>query len=128
MRTYAEFKILGDDISPDEMGQRLDLAAHETWMKGDVIARTILTRPECGWSHHTVEDDNVEVADHVQVLIDIFLPKRDVLKQIAETNEVEYWLSCVVYTDDAMPALDFTPTQLGALADLDIYLDIDIIG
>jgi len=125
---YTYFSIRGD-FAPEVVTDMLNLNPFEFWKKGDV-SKGGNEYTTSAWNYGKCEEYDIETENQMMKTISELIPKTDILNQIKEKFDVEFYLEVVptVYSKNDSPCLgpnleviDFCH-KTRTLIDIDLYL------
>ncbi len=123
----AEFYLTSLEMTPDEMTKFLGILPTETWVIGDSVGRALLKRKENGWCLSTNDNTDLDLAKHVISLLDILVPKAEILREMSRKSHLEAEIDGVAYIDEEPPRIHFSQETLSKIVQLGAAVDIDII-
>ena len=124
----VEFVLTGTRLSPDGIIHLLGITPVRTWQKGDSIQDTKLRRKHNGWCLSIKGNENsIDLADYITPLLEVLLPKSELITDICREYELDAEFSCVIYIKDEAPIINFSTTNVINLAKLHAAIDVDII-
>jgi len=121
-----KLRIVAGAVLPEEITNELSIHPTKTWLAGDNIQGTSITRKHNGWC--LVKEENCEdVGKLANRLLKVLLPKAQKINHIRSKYNLECELSVVIYIEDEVPEINFSPEIIIALSDLHAAVDIDVI-
>ena len=132
----VEFCIFGTRLLPEEITRLVGIHPTRTWNVGEFIQRNIggviqnskIQRKENAWCLSVNNDsDNIDLAKPIKQLLQIVMPKANIIRKMCDEFDLECELGCAIYIKDETPILNFTPDVFSDLAELKATLDFDII-
>jgi hypothetical protein len=124
----ADFIITGTDILPDQITQELGISPTRTWRLGDSIQETQLRRKHNGWCFSIGKRESaLDLEKPLVMLINHLLPYAQTISSLCEKHNLQSEISCAIYISDETPIINFSPETISHLAQLNSFLDIDII-
>ena len=132
------FDLTGPDIDPDAVSLGLAVNPHSCARKGDVYRRgpdgRVISQHPDGWWHldstpliRVSGDARMDINEHLKVLLDVLLPKREIILEFATGGETYFgviWKSTYLYAGTG-PLIEAQYlrgiTELGAGIGFDIY-------
>jgi len=125
-KCYTYFSIWGD-FDPDVVTQLLDLKPFKAWKKGDSSGDG---KPYAcsGWEYGKCEEYDIETANQMLKTISDLIPKIDILKQIREKYDVEFYLEVVpeIYSYNSHPCLAPSMDVIDFCHETRTKIDIDL--
>lgn len=106
--------------------EKLKIQPNKTWRKGDLIDKRALVKYKTnGISFSSTEKSTHKFKAHVDSLIRILSPIKNVLRKLSATCYSE--LSCVIYIyGDDRPEIHFDMRALQFFVDLNANVDVDL--
>lgn len=124
----VEFCITGIQLNPEQITQLIGISPSQIWKMEEPIQNTLLRRKHNGWCLSSGEyNSDLDLAKLAEPLIQILLPKSEVINKICDEFQLDCELSGVAHIVDKTPIINFTHDILLGLAQLNATLDIDII-
>lgn len=124
----VEFCITGIQLNPERITQLIGISPSQTWNIEEPIQNTLLRRKHNGWCLSSGDyKSDLDLAKLAKQLLQILLPKSEVINKTCDEFQLDCELSCVAYIVDETPIINFTHDILSGLAQLKATMDIDII-
>ncbi len=128
-RCFTYFRIAGD-FNPDEITVKLGLEPYESWKIGDT-RKNGSTFDFSAWHFGECEVYNEDINEQMKETIAPLLDKIDILNEIREENDVNFYLEVVPYlypnnyTPILAPSLEVMDfcTATRTEIDIDLYID-----
>lgn len=112
----ASLRIASETLSPDEIGELLDLRA--------TSSRTSEGEPAFSvWMFESGLSPNAPVEDHLYILMERLSDRREPLRQLVDTATVEIWLSFSPGERHRSAVLDSKVLSAAGDLGLDVVLD-----
>ena len=123
-KTEVKVRLVITDFQchPEEITRILGLQSSTTWMRGDPIPKTSMTRKQNGWRLDSPKPHEV-LQKQIDALLVLVMGRVEAFERLPIGSEIE--LSCVIYVYDEDPALHFSDTSIRSLARLHASIDID---
>ena len=122
--TIVRLKVVSTAQTPELITKVVGIPCERGWHIGDTRPNTIIKEKNHGWELGSGLPRSASLEEHIGALMSVLEPKAERIKSLAPVAQIE--LSCVIYFDDATPALWFHPTLIAALERLGASLDIDL--
>lgn len=124
----VEFIITGTDILPEQITRELGISPTRTWKLGDSIQETQLRRKHNGWCFSIGKSERaLDLEKPLAMLIKHLLPYAQIISTLCEKHKLQPEISCAIYISDEVPSINLCPETISHLAQLNSFLDIDII-
>lgn len=122
---HVRLTVVGDELDPDRITQRLHMSPTRACRRGDVVQRPRATVVEKRgrWEVASRLSRERPLAEHIDDVLSVVESSAEGIAALAE--EFEVWLLCAVYADRA-PELGLTPRQVRAIARLGAAVDMDV--
>jgi hypothetical protein len=122
---HVRLAVVGDELDPDQITQRLNLKPTRTRRRGDAVQRPRATIVEKrgSWEVASRLPRERPLAEHIDDVLSVVESSAGGIAAFAE--EFEVWLLCAVYAERA-PELGLTARQVGAIAKLGAAVDMDV--
>jgi hypothetical protein len=124
-RTYASFRIVGNNLVPEDINGLLDISPHKSFRKGD-------KHGDKSWPHGywglTTKDhvDSTVLEVHIAWLLDLLEPNSSNLTKIVQKENFKADIFCFWESKTGHGGPVFSPIILGRLAKLNLVLNLDI--
>ena len=127
---FGGFRVVGDDLDPDEVTELTGLDPSDAWRKGDPhvnrIGVVLAPRKTSVWSFYAPTEFSLDLPELLDGLLDRFEPKRDenvaLLHRTSSTAEV----SLHIYMSDQTPIGTISLATLKRIVALNADLDLDL--
>jgi hypothetical protein len=122
----AAFCIYGETLQPVEISRVLGLKATTSGVKGERQSKYPRARQlrTSIWIHDCPLDEHLPLQDHLKWLLDVLLPKVNVVHGIAEQYDAK--LSCGYSSEHGQGGCTFDAALLDRLANLGVPLVLDL--
>lgn len=121
----AALLIYSETLTPEMIGARLQLAASETFRKGESkSSRVQIPRKVHQWNLYSPLEDEVDLTEHVQWLLDALEPKLDALQALFASCEVKFYFG--FSSDHGQGGFTLNPPTLARLAKLGIPFSLSL--
>ena len=125
---HTRFCITGTSISPDQITNLLGFSPTQTWILGDPIQGTRLSRKHNGWCYSVGGAENtLDLGRSVSALVNHLVSYSQIISDVCSKHKLHCEVSCAVYIVDETPIINLDPETISGLACLNASLDIDII-
>lgn len=131
----AEFNITGDDFDPNVITKELSIIPSDAYRKGDMfnlaeefpdlfVNRGPKPRKWSSWRLMTSYQESFDINDQLDQLLNVLLPKRDLLVKLKKELEISYSICIVVQIKD-----NCTPGMclMKPILEFATYIDMDNI-
>lgn len=123
----AEFRIMGDELRPQEVTEALGLEPSETWCRGDPIRGTSRHRTYASWGLYFAPEETLDIQPLLEKIESTFLPKTEAIRRLRSRFDIEISVDLVIVIEDAAPpGACFEPRFLKLLSDIGARLDLDM--
>lgn len=112
----ASLRIASETLTPDEIGEMLDLRATSTRVSEGEPAFSV-------WMFESGLAPTAPVEDHLYILMERLSDRRDALAQLVDTATVEIWLSFSPGARHRSAVLDAKVLSAAGSLGLDVVLD-----
>lgn len=121
------FLLLGENISPEQVTNRVGLQPTRAWRRGDSVQETLLKRREDGWLLGLPRKNTIEFEEELCALLDKIEPQRNAIAEACKNLNLKSLISCVVYVSDETPILGLSNETMNRMASLGADFDLDLI-
>ena len=125
----AELTITGDVFNSAEITDILLINPTKYWGKGDVKPHSAGYREYTLWKFDTDYIESLNIETQTTVILNLFKPKIQILKSLAESKKLEYGCSIVIkIRNNQVPSMTFNQDfinfiyEIGAVVDIDLYI------
>ena len=124
--------LTGFQSDPSEITTLLGVEPSQSWLQGDLVARTMLKRHSNGWLLSSGRDRTSELESHLFALFEKVAPIKERFRVLPPSTQVG--VSCAVYVyhsasedeEHNTPALHLNADQIRMLSTLGADFDIDL--
>ena len=125
---YAYFALIGTDLSPEEVTEKVGIKPSKTWKIGDLIhSKATIRKKYNGWRVDSQLSKSDDLESHIKSVMEQLQPGWLSLVEVCKHCKVE--ISCVIYyRSGSIPAIHFDKYivekvhQLNAAIDVDFYV------
>jgi hypothetical protein len=121
---HACLRIFGDALNPEEVGERLGLAASMSHAKGSPNSRAPLLWKESLWCLKSPLSSECDMADQLEWLLDTLEPKASLLEELSKHYKMDFF--CGFASSNGQGGFRLDPLILARLAMLNIPLVLDL--
>ncbi len=122
-KSYCQFGITSDIVSPDHISQKLGLLPDRSFKKGETSiskhSGSIITKPHNLWSisSKTIISEEESISPHLKYLKSRLEGKSEVLKKLKDDTKFELSFWVWIETDNAGIGLDLSEEEMSFLTD-----------
>lgn len=120
--------LCGHEVEPEDIVAAIDLRPTKVWREGDSIERTNIRRKSTVWKFQIAERETFDVNSLICELLDVVEPFAEQIAIARKRFKLESELYASVFVLEATPSLSFPSATIRRLSELEVDLDIDIIG
>jgi len=92
----SEFRILGDDFTPEVITEKLEIFPSKVWKKGEKIEGSNKVRDYSCWCLSTGYDESYDINEQLNKLLTILIPKKMKLIELKELLSLDYKIDIVI--------------------------------
>lgn len=123
----VEFVITGDIFDINTITEKLEIQPTEQWIKGEKVPNRKVVRKDTCWSYGLGEEDSLDIYNQLSKIINILNPRRDVLRGLKETFELEYlFLVTINIENDVKPIISLKSPIIELMDDIGAEFDVDL--
>lgn len=127
--TFAELRIYGHDLDPEEITATLGLQPTTSQKRGELKTGRFSTRttPIGGWflsSEGVIHSKDVR--DHLAWLLRLIAPKSDQLRLLQDRDDTRMSVDCIWWSAHATGGPALWPEQMRVLSELNLECSFDI--
>lgn len=124
-RVRVIMKLTGFDFPPERISGALQLAPSDTWVKGEVIGRSIRKHEVNGWALESCLSEEQDPEAHILHLAGLISPER-ILEVRASAQALELEFAVVIEMSDTTPPLGLSVDTIRRLSGLGASIDVDM--
>ena len=125
----VEFRIIGDDYSPDEITSKIGIIPSSKFQKGDKYVRNkkeAIYKYSC-WTISTDYEESFDVSLQIDKIISILYPQKNSLVKLKNQYKIEYMLEAVINIENGeTPGMYIKSDIIKFLNDIHAELDLDL--
>lgn len=128
-RIKLELSIFGDDFSPNDLTEELQIKPTSSWLKGDVFKtfKKESKRQECSWNYSTGYLKTLDFDESLQVLLEVLGDKSKYLGEYARKHSLATKFFIVLeMSEEQTPAFYLNRTFLEFVNELRAEIDVDM--
>lgn len=122
----SALRIVGDDFTPGQISEVLQMTPSKTWKKGDEIRNTGHTYQFSAWIYETDTTEALSLSYLAKELKDVFITKTEQLRALKQALNLEFFIDFVVVIEDCTPpSMHFESEFLSFVVGIGAEIDID---
>jgi hypothetical protein len=124
----VKFQVIGDDLEPSVITQRLSIQPVKTWRKGEALPRnTDISRDFSCWLISTDYEESIDINNQLRKILDLILVKRDELITMRDELKVDYLFEVVIKIENNMkPAMHLDKELIKFASEIEAEFDFDL--
>ena len=126
MTVYVDFRVVGEDLDPEVISRKLNIAPDSLGRKGEFVGRNKSVPARSGFwiisSKRDVESDVLE--EHFWFLLKRLERSSDFFRSLSENYMVDFFT--FLYIDESNPDISLSREAISAVAKLGASIDFDI--
>lgn len=127
-QTRVRLTLLSESLSPDEISERLGLAADRSWRLGERRGRSRVNQRYHGWQLDSKLPADASTEEHLDELLSRLTPRARALQRLTADRgavvSARLWISH--HIDNWNPGIEILPRHLALIARLGVSLALDI--
>lgn len=123
-KSYVALRIMDELLVPEDITKQTGLTASRVWYKGETRPKSSIIEKENGWELKSSLVEHRTLSDHLEHLLSVVAPVSSEL--YCFTSQYYSLVTCAVYFDEEAPEIYFSNEMVKRLANLNLYLDIDL--
>lgn len=129
-RTKVSLRIMGDDLLPKDISERLGCEPSFAQFKGELLIGKNSGREREAkfgmWRLEAAEESPGNLNNQIGSILDSLSPDLDRWAQLSDSYDID--LFCGIFMREEMEGIDISPSNLEALGQRGIELGLDIYG
>lgn len=123
----VEFVIAGEMFDLNTISNKLEIQPTEQWLKGDRVSNRNVTRQDTCWSYSLGEEESLDINNQLTTMIKILSLKKDILKDLKITFEIDYLILITIkIEDDVKPLISIKSQAIELMNYICAEFDIDM--